>query len=124
MPWNKLRQWLQGSSAKRRPAGPRRRTWLNVEALETRYAPSFTVGPNINITKSGADDAENAITINPTNPLNLFASSTSSGARRYSLDGGITWANSNFGPIFGGSTGGDDQAAWDEFGNLFNVYFA
>jgi hypothetical protein len=81
-----------------------------------------TVGPNVNIDKLSGNHAESTIAINPTNPLNLFAADTlgDPSARRYSLDGGVTWHAST-------STGlpasiGDVQTAWDKFGNLFLVY--
>ena len=63
------------------------------------------------------DQAESTIAINPTNPRNLFASETKSGMTRFSMDGGLTWTNSNLSAIPGSI--GDIQAAWDTFGNLF-----
>src|SRR5204863_2775886 len=50
-------------------------------------AVTLTVGPNINISKSSANNAEECIAINPRNLLNLFASETWSLMTRYSLDG-------------------------------------
>src|SRR5262249_41037534 len=56
---------------------------------------SLTVGPNVNISKSFENNAEECIAINPRNPLNLFVSDTWALMTRYSLDGGITWNDSN-----------------------------
>ena len=92
--------------------------------LEDRVVPSFTIGANINITKSAADNAETAITVNPNNPLDLFATSTADSVCVFSTDGGAAWKNSDISSILGGGNGGDQQAAWDNFGNLFMVYFA
>src|SRR5437588_12263012 len=39
-------------------------------------AASLIVGPNLNITKSSANNAETTIAINPLNPNNLFADDT------------------------------------------------
>jgi hypothetical protein len=86
-----------------------------------RAAVTLTVGTNINITKSSANNAEECIAINPRNPLNLFMSETWSLATRYSTDGGITWQDSNIGAL--GSSIGDVSAAFDTFGNLFLVRF-
>jgi protocatechuate 3,4-dioxygenase beta subunit len=86
--------------------------------LEARVVPSWaTVGPSVNITKAAGNQAESTVVINPTNPLNLFASETFTNKARYSLDGGLTWQNSNLSAI--PSSIGDVQAAWDQFGNLF-----
>ena len=45
-------------------------------------AITLTVGTNINITRSSANNAEECIAINPRNPLNLFMSETWSLATR------------------------------------------
>src|SRR5262249_51640468 len=67
-----------------------------VELLEARVVPSWgTVGPNVNATRATGSQAETTIAINPTNPLNLFASDTWANSVRYSMDGGATWQNSN-----------------------------
>ncbi len=88
-------------------------------------APTLTVGPNINITKSAEDNAETFISIDPTNPQRLFATSTAGASVfKYSTDGGVTWNNSNISGVLGGGNGGDQQSAWDNFGNLFLTYFA
>src|SRR5262245_52479044 len=126
MPWNSLRSWLNRPTRPLQGRGrPRHSARLNVEALECRVTPVvLAVGPNINITKSAVDDAETSIIVNPTNPLNLFATSTAGNAFVFSTDGGLTWNNSNISQVLGGLSGGDQQAAWDTFGNLFVTYFA
>src|SRR5262249_16285642 len=132
MTWKTLRSWLNQSTA-----CPNDATWrrhgavrLNLETLETRITPSFTVGPNFNISKSSIEDAETSICVTPANRMNLFATATASGSNYYSLDGGATWqvtalfSGSANGVTYSGGTGGDQQEAWDNFGNLFLVYFA
>ena len=77
------------------PSGPlqwRQRYRPRLEFLEDRIAPatSLLVGPDINITKSTANEAETSIALNPTNPNNLFAIDTATFQGRYSTDGGGT----------------------------------
>src|SRR5436309_1124354 len=84
-------------------------------------AVTLTVGPNVNISKSSGDNAEECIAINPTNPYNLFASETWNLVTKYSTNGGVTWNNSNVSAL--PSSLGDVAAAWDTFGNLFLVRF-
>jgi hypothetical protein len=87
---------------------------------ESLAAVTLTVGMNVNISKSSVNNAEECIAINPANPANLFASETWSLATRYSLDGGITWSDSDVSSL--PSSNGDVAAAFDTFGNLFFVY--
>lgn len=99
-----------------------RRTMLHCEALEDRLAPTVTVGPNINVSKTAVSEQENAVIINPTNPLNLFATSTAGAVvgglgYAFSTDGGTTWQNSDVSSL--PASAGDQQMAWDQFGNLF-----
>jgi hypothetical protein len=93
-------------------------------------AGNLVVGPNVNITKDGLGEAEQAIAINPTNPLNLFAMATVTSIdpngvmSAYSFDGGQTWTTK---VIATGSDGlkpacCDESAAFDKFGNLFISY--
>ncbi len=82
---------------------------------------SLAVGPNINITQATGNNVEEAIAINPTNPNNLFASETWALVTKYSLDGGLTWSNSNLSQV--STSVGDVSAAFDSFGNLFLVRF-
>ena len=100
------------------------RLGCHLEILEDRCTPAMIVGQNVNITKSTDFNQETSIVINPTNPLNLFAADTAGGAFRYSLDGGLTWQDSNISGVLGGGSQGDQQEAWDKFGNLFLTYFA
>lgn len=82
---------------------------------------TVTVGTNVNITKSAANNAEECIALNPANPANLFASDTWTGAFRYSLDGGMTWSNCNASAL--DTALGDVAATFDTFGNLYAVQF-
>jgi hypothetical protein len=90
--------------------------------LQARAQVQISVGPNINITKSLANNAEETIAINPTAPNNLFASDTTTLASRYSLNGGLTWSNGNISAL--GISDGDVSAAFDSFGNLFLAQFS
>ena len=83
---------------------------------------TLTVGTNINVTRATGDNAEETIAINPRNPLNLFADDTWSVVGRYSLDGGMTWSNSNVSAL--GTSDGDVSSAFDDYGNLFLVQFS
>jgi hypothetical protein len=82
----------------------------------------LTVGTNVNVTMATGDNAEETITISPRNPLNLFEDDTWSVVGRYSLDGGLTWNNSDVSAM--GPSDGDVSAAFDEYGNLFLVQFS
>jgi hypothetical protein len=75
----------------------------------------------VNISKSSENNAEECIAINPRNPLNLFASDTWALMTRYSLDGGMTWNDSNISAL--PSSLGDVSAAFDSFGNLYLIRF-
>jgi hypothetical protein len=96
--------------------------FLASSAVRTFAATTLTVGPNINITKSTANNSEECFSINPLNTSQLFASETWSLATKYSNNGGTAWQNSNIAPL-GNSLGGDVSSAWDTFGNLFLVEF-
>jgi hypothetical protein len=85
-------------------------------------ATTLTVGTNINITRSAANNSETCISINPLNPNQLFTSETWSLATKYSTNADATWQNSNISAL-GNSLGGDVTSAWDSFGNLFLVEF-
>src|ERR1041385_4247457 len=92
----------------------------------TRLTPAqpaaLTVAPNVNISRAAGNNAEETITINPRNPLNLFADDTWSVVGRYSLDGGLTWNSSDVSAL--GASDGDVSSAFDDFGNLFLVQFS
>src|SRR5689334_9626909 len=80
-------------------------------------AVTLVVGTNVNITRSAANNAEESIALNPTDPRNLFASESWSLAARYSTDGGTTWADSDTSAF--PALAIDVSASWDSFGNLF-----
>ncbi len=82
----------------------------------------LTVAPNVNISMQKGDNAEETIAINPLNPRNLFADDTWSVVGRYSLDGGLTWSNSDVSAL--GTSDGDVSSAFDDFGNLFLAQFS
>jgi len=86
-----------------------------------RGQPALTVGTNANVTTAAGGNAEQTIAINPLNPLNLFEDDTWSVVGRYSLDGGLTWNNSNVSAL--GVSDGDVSSVFDDFGNLFLVQF-
>jgi hypothetical protein len=100
-----------------------KKTRLFLERLEDKTLMSvLSVGPNLNISPQHGNHAESTISINPTNPLNLFAGSTVGNVNKYSMDGGVTWQNSQYINLPG--TIGDIQSAWDSFGNLFITYLS
>jgi hypothetical protein len=128
-----MRNWLSQWLAPKRPArhlARRFRTTPSLELLEGRDAPAIVVGPEINISKDKGDSQETSIIANPNNPLQMFATSTASQAFGggsgcwFSGDGGKTWKLSDLSGVLGGGGGGDQQTSWDNFGNLFMVYFA
>jgi hypothetical protein len=83
---------------------------------------TLTVGANINVTMATNNNAEETIAINPRNPQNLFEDDTWSVVGRYSLDGAVTWSNSNVSAL--GTSDGDVSSAFDDYGNLFLVQFS
>ena len=83
---------------------------------------TLTAGTNLNATTSAGNNAEETIAINPKDPLNLFVDDTWSVVGRYSLDGGVTWSNSDVSAL--GASDGDVSSAFDDFGNLFLVQFS
>ncbi|MBI3468512.1 MAG: exo-alpha-sialidase [Planctomycetes bacterium] len=114
-----------------RNAGSRQATGFRprVELLETRWLPSLTVGPNVNVSKLQNNQSEASIAINPTNVNNLVAFSNefavASGIRVYvSNNGGTTWTSRVITNGDGLGVRGccDTQAAFDNFGNLFVTY--
>src|SRR5713101_1364549 len=114
------RSGIRGRASRASQHVARRSFQPRVEILEVRLVPaiSLLVGPDINITKSAANEAETSIALNPTNANNLFAIDTLTYQGHYSTDGGKTWNNSNMAGFTTGS-GNDAQAIWDSFGNLF-----
>jgi hypothetical protein len=100
---------------------------------------SLTAGSNVNISHLGGNHLEVAISINPTNPDNLFAFSNAelgtamTGSiglfAAYSIDGGENWDPvdpTDWIIADGGDSlvtaRADPSAAWDDFGNLFITY--
>ena len=97
-----MRNWWKNVVASRpqkKKSRPDRRVRPQLELLETRVVPAFTVGPNFNISKTSSGEAETSIAINPTNPQNLFATSTAGLVELYSMDGGVTWTASDISSI-------------------------
>jgi hypothetical protein len=80
------------------------------------------VGPDVNITRLGGNQAEAAIAIDPTNTQRLFEASNPGTTAFRSTDGGTTWnavavpGDPNSAPYC------DNVALFDDFGNLFLVY--
>jgi hypothetical protein len=85
-------------------------------AMPALGAPS--VGPNVNVSRNGADIGEAAVAVDPTNPQHVFVSGTI-GLYRYSTDGGSTW---NPPTTTLTNDAGDTSLSWDTFGNLFLIY--
>jgi hypothetical protein len=122
--WN---TWRKHLSSSRPSKSCRRSRRLELERLEDRIVPtsaSLLVGPNVDITQASGNEAESTISINPTNPNNLFECDTLSDVGHYSTDGGATWKVSDLSafPSHAG-IGADVQTTWDSFGNLFLTQF-
>ena len=100
----------------------------NIKGLEL-YPPGYSPLPHSGIIDVittpdgydnfdvGIDNAEQHISSNPNNPVQMiFGVNGSGGARwRYTTDAGMNWTLSN--PP--GSNSGDPWSAWDSLGNLF-----
>ena len=80
------------------------------------------VGPDVNITRLGGNQAEAAIALDPTNTQRLFEASNPGTTAFRSTNGGTTWTqvagigDPNSAPCC------DNVALFDDFGNLFLVY--
>jgi hypothetical protein len=133
LPW--LRKLTKRNSARRvrgRGEGPdKSRVRPFLEVLETRLAPSIAVGANINISRLPFNQNEATIAMDPTNPLNLFAASNDESLApagifgAFSHDGGVTWAREFIGTGVNAPLACcDPKAVFDQFGNLFLVYFS
>jgi len=92
-------------------------------------SPASAQIPNINVSARPGNDAEDAITINPTDPSNLVAMATLPGPvsglfEGVSFDRGLTWTRRIIadGSDELGEACCDEQLAWDSFGNLWMVY--
>jgi hypothetical protein len=109
-----------------------------LEPLEDRCVPaSFSVGPNVNISRLPGNQAEDSLAINPINPNNIVACSNDEaaallgiGTQFYrSMDGGVTWTSKQIGTGPGTGDGlpisvGDGELTFDNFGNLFVTYLS
>src|SRR6266849_4307414 len=140
-----LFRWLRGTfHRKHSSSGQKYKTRTRtsrprVEPLEDRFLPSINIGPNVNISRATGNQNEQAIAINPNvNSLghhDLFAVSNDEGApipafglsAAFSHDGGVTWVRELIGGIAGPATVPpaccDPEAAFDQFGNLYLLYF-
>jgi hypothetical protein len=94
-------------------------------------AAARQIPPNFNTTAMRGNEAEDAIAVNPTNPLNVVTMATlpdvpAGLAVSVSFDGGATWARRIVGATAGDPLGDDiccdEQLAWDRFGNLWMTY--
>src|SRR4051794_21312138 len=79
------------------------------------FGATIAIGPNVNISQALGNQAESTISVNPLNTMDLFASETFTGIARYSLNGGLSWTNSNLAAL--PASIGDVQSAFDQFGN-------
>jgi PKD domain-containing protein len=80
------------------------------------------VGPDVNITRLGGNQAEGTITIDPTNTQRLFEASNPGTTAFRSTDGGTTWTQVNIPGDPNSPSCCDNVAVFDPFGNLFLVY--
>ncbi|MGB8647112.1 MAG: hypothetical protein WCF84_17880 [Anaerolineae bacterium] len=101
---------------------------MNSSRAPTPLSPH--VRTNVNTTRRGGNQAEQAIAINPTNPENLVVVSNDEttaphGIRKaYSMDGGATWTGTTIATGLDGLNAAccDPSMAFDPFGNLFLTY--
>src|SRR5215210_336454 len=105
--------------------GHRIRHGARFEPLEPRtlFESAFA---NVNVSRSPGNHAEGSISVDPTNPLRLFAASNAPGTGLFastSADGGVTWTGSTIldvdpAPGAGGLPAAccDPSAAFDRFG--------
>ena len=90
-------------------------------------AGTLSVGPNVDVSRRAANEAETTISANPTNPQNIaIVSNIQFGNGLFeasSFDGGLTWSQQI---IANGDNLGhaccDPSLAFDSFGNLFLTY--
>lgn len=106
------------------------------EPLESRALLTLITGTDVNISQIPNSQAEVTVAVNPTNPLNLIA--TSNGGQlngdeefvAYSMDGGQTWTQNPLTSADDGVTSAfgsdrfDGAATFDTFGNAHLVYMA
>jgi hypothetical protein len=95
-------------------------------------APTLTVGPNINVSKTAGNQNEAGIAVDPTNPSHMFMAMNTDAAAfpdgllgAVSTDGGGTWTTRK---MADGATDTltaaccDAKVSWDKYGNLFLTY--
>lgn len=95
--------------------------------LRNMNKPNVEPQPFIYTTSDGYDNfnvaldlAEGHISINPTNPLNVFVAFNASGsgaAPTTTTDGGVTWTRVN--PLWGSTMAGDPCTGFDSVGNAY-----
>ncbi|MEY4386662.1 MAG: hypothetical protein RLY20_1945 [Verrucomicrobiota bacterium] len=110
--------------------GGRRICWvLGLLAINpwSSSAQTLSVGPNVNINRQTGYQAEQSISIDPTNPKRLFAWANdlngSDNSAAYSTNGGLTWTARYTGSDGWPALGGDPTSTFDSFGNLFGASF-
>jgi len=70
---------------------------VSPSAFEDTFTP-FTLGPNVNVTNQTGAQSETSVAVDPTNPMHIIESVndlTNTAAVYESVDGGVTWVNSN-----------------------------
>jgi hypothetical protein len=101
---------------------------LSVSMSASASAAPVPIPPNYDSSAMHGNEAEDAIAVNPTNPLNVVTMATlpnvvSGLFEGVSFDGGKTWTRKVIGtgaPL--GEICCDEQLAWDRFGNLWMTY--
>jgi hypothetical protein len=99
---------------------------LSVWPAGQTLAQSLVVGPNVDINRQSGYQAEEAVAIDPTNPLRMFAWSNDLNSRNsaaYSTDGGASWSSRFTGSDGWPALGGDPTCTFDAFGNLYGASF-
>jgi hypothetical protein len=86
-------------------------------------ANAFTtiVGPDVNISQLGGNQAEPTIALDPTNTQRLFAASNPGLTAFFSTDGGANWTQTAVAGNPASAPCCDNVATFDGFGNLFLV---
>ncbi len=99
--------------------------------LQSSYAATQAVGPNLNLTAASGNQYEPAVAINPSNNKQLFAVARNEIGGLYtarSSDGGSTWTRQLIARVSTPVAGdvprayGNPSVAWDNFDNLFLTY--
>jgi hypothetical protein len=129
--------WWKPSACDRSSSPARRRYRPHLEALEARETPaaSLLLGPTVNVSQAFHNQREQSIVVNPKNPNEVVAFSNIEDIdgdnvaddgifSAFSTNGGLTWSTQYLftDPAAPEAGGGDPQATWDRFGNLFLTY--